>query len=71
MDEEINWIICKITVEKINCGMAFFRKYHVKYTNGKEIVHDIPTDRMKKFIKDNRTDMTKVAFIFTDRSSEV
>lgn len=51
--------------------MAFFRKYHVKYTNGKEIVHDIPTDRMKKFIKDNRTDMTKVAFIFTDRSSEV
>ena len=60
--------ILKVTIEKINLGMAYQRKYHVRYSSGAERTYGIPPETVMKFIKANRREMSKVSFIFTDRS---
>lgn len=62
--------ILKVSIEKINLGIAQQRKYHVRYSTGKEIVYDSPPVTVSKFIKDNNKDMTKVSFMFKDRSDK-
>ena len=58
----------KVTIEKINLGITQQRKYHVKYSTGTERTYGVPPDTVTKFIKENRREMTKVSFIFTDKS---
>jgi len=60
--------ILKVTIEKINLGMAYQRKYNVRYSSGTERTYGIPPETVIKFIKANRREMSKVSFIFTDRS---
>ena len=60
--------ILKVTIEKINLGIAQQRKYHVKYSSGTERMYGVPPDTVTKFIKENRREMTKVSYIFTDKS---
>ena len=60
--------IKKVTIEKINLGISCQRKYHVLYSSGFKRIFDTPTDKILKFIKENNHEMSKVAFIFTDRS---
>lgn len=55
----------KVTIEKINLGIAYQRKYHVKYSTGTERTYGIPPETVLKFIKENRREMTKVSYIFT------
>ena len=66
--QEIAEAIKKVTIEKINLGMAHQRRYHVKYTSGVERLYNSPPETVEKFIKANRRDMTKVSYSFTDRS---
>ena len=60
--------ILKVTIEKINLGIVQQRKYHVRYSSGTERMYDVPPDTVTKFIKENRREMTKVSYIFTDKS---
>lgn len=66
--QEANGAIRKVTIEKINLGMAHQRRYHVRYTSDVERVYNAPPETVEKFIKENRRDMTKVSYSFTDRS---
>ena len=68
--EEIKSAITKVTIEKINLGAAYLRKYHVRYSSGISRIYNIPPDTVLKFIKENKREMSKVAFIFSDRSDE-
>lgn len=68
MPKEIKGVIMRVTVEKIFLGMAFQRKYHVRYSSGVERCYTSPPDTVTKFIKENKRDMTKVAFTFKDGS---
>ena len=61
-------VILKVTIEKINLGMAYQRKYHIRYSSGAERTYGIPPETVTKFIKANRREMSKVSYIFTDRS---
>lgn len=63
-------VIIKVTVEKIYTGMAFRRRYYVQYSTGTLIVYDIPPDNVKKFIKQNYRDLTRVGFKFKDGSAD-
>ena len=65
---EASGAILKVTIEKINLGIVQQRKYHVKYSTGTERTYGVPPDTVTKFIKENRREMTKVSFIFTDKS---
>lgn len=60
--------ILKVTIEKINLGIVQQRKYHVRYSTGTERTYGVPPDTVTKFIKENRREMTKVSYIFTDKS---
>ena len=66
--QEATGAIKKVTIEKINLGMAHQRRYHVRYTLGVERVYNTPPETVEKFIKENRRDMTKVSYSFKDRS---
>lgn len=70
MTPEPNGVIIKVTVEKIYTGMAFRRRYHVQYSTGALIVYDIPPGNVKKFIKQNYRDLTKVGFKFKNGSAD-
>ena len=65
---EASGAILKVTIEKINLGIVQQRKYHVRYSSGTERTYGVPPDTVTKFIKENRREMTKVSFIFTDKS---
>lgn len=65
---ETTGAILKVTIEKINLGIAQRRKYHVKYASGTERTYGVPPDTVTKFIKENRREMTKVSYVFTDKS---
>ena len=65
---EASGAILKVTIEKINLGIAQQRKYHVKYSSGTERTYGVPPDTVTKFIKENRREMIKVSYIFTDKS---
>ena len=60
--------ILKVTIEKINLGIVQQRKYHVRYSSGTERTYGVPPDTVMKFIKENRREMTKVSYIFTDKN---
>ena len=60
--------ILKVTIEKINLGIVQQRKYHVRYSSGTERTYGVPPDTVTKFIKENRREMTKVSYIFTDKN---
>lgn len=60
--------ILKVTIEKINLGIVQQRKYHVRYSSGTERTYGVPPDTVTKFITENRREMTKVSYIFTDKS---
>lgn len=60
--------ILKVTIEKINLGIVQQRKYHVRYSSGTERTYGVPPDTVTKFIKENQREMTKVSYIFTDKS---
>ena len=65
--------IRKVTIEKMYLGkvegsICCRRRYHVIYSSGFKRTFDIPTDKILKFIEENKREMSKVAFIFTDRS---
>ena len=66
--QEATGAIKKVTIEKINLGMAHQRRYHVRYTSDAERVYNTPPKTVEKFIKENRRDMTKVSYSFKDRS---
>lgn len=65
---EATGAILKVTIEKINLGIVQQRKYHVRYSSGTERTYGVPPDTVTKFIKENRREMTKVSYIFTDKS---
>jgi hypothetical protein len=60
--------IRKVTIEKINLGVSCQRVYHVIYCSGFKRTYNVPSDKMLKFIKENQREMSKVSYIFTDRS---
>ena len=66
-DERVG-VILKVTIEKINLGAAYLRRYHVVYSSGVVRCYNVPPDTVLKFIKENKCEMSKVAFIFTDGS---
>lgn len=71
MPEEIKGAILKVIVEKINLGNNVCqKKYHVRYFSGVERCYGVPPETVLKFIKENKREMSKVAYIFTDRSDE-
>ena len=66
--QEATGAIKKVTIEKINLGMAHQRRYHVRYTSGVERVYNTPPETVSKFIEENKRDMTRVSYSFKDRS---
>lgn len=70
MEEDERLPILRVTIEKINLGTAFQRKYRVQYGPHLFKCYNIPTERILKFIKENKRELSKVSYIFTDRSEE-
>jgi hypothetical protein len=62
--------IQRVTIEKINRGTCFQRIYRVQYGPHLFKAYHIPTERILKFIKENKRELSKVSYIFTDRSDE-
>lgn len=70
LEEDERRPILRVTIEKINRGTAFQRKYRVQYGPHLFKCYNIPTERILKFIKENKRELSKVSYIFTDRSEE-
>ena len=60
--------IKSVTIHIINLGQAIQRKYQVEYYSDESRIYDVPPDTIKKFIRENRTEMQKVKFRFKDNS---
>lgn len=60
--------IKSVTIHIINLGQAIQRKYEVDYYSDVNRIYDIPPDTIKKFIRENRTEMQKVKYKFKDNS---
>jgi hypothetical protein len=70
LEEDERLPILRVTIEKINLGTAFQRKYRVQYGPHLFKCYNIPTERILKFIKENKRELSLVSYIFTDRSGE-
>ena len=70
LEEDERLPILRVTIEKINRGTCFQRIYRVQYGPHLFKAHHIPTERILKFIKENKRELSKVSYIFTDRSEE-
>ena len=70
LEEDERLPILRVTIEKINIGTAFQRKYRVQYGPHLFKCYNIPTERILKFIKENKRELSKVSYTFVDRSDE-
>lgn len=70
MEEDERLPILRVTIEKINRGTCFQRIYRVQYGPHLFKTYHIPTERILKFIKENKRELSLVSYIFTDRSEE-
>ena len=70
LEEDERLPILRVTIEKINMGTAFQRKYRVQYGPHLFKCYNIPTERILKFIKENKRELSKVSYTFVDRSDE-
>ena len=70
LEEDKRLPILRVTIEKINIGTCFQRIYRVQYGPHLFKAYHIPTERILKFIKENKRELSKVSYIFTDRSDE-
>ena len=70
LEDETKRPIIKVTIEKINRGAAHQRKYRVQYGASLFRCYNVPPKTVLKFIEENKREMSKVAYIFTDGSDE-
>ena len=59
-----------VTIEKINLGTSYLRRYHVQYCSGVCRSYGIPPETVDKFVEENRMEFQKVIYTFRDASQE-
>ena len=57
-----------VTIQKINLGVAILRRYVVEYFSGASRTYGVPPENVKKFIKENSREFTKVKFKFSAKA---
>ena len=57
-----------VTIEKINLGTSYLRRYHVQYCSGVCRSYGIPPETVDKFVEEHRREFALVKYTFTDRS---
>ncbi len=55
-----------VTIEKINLGTSYLRRYHVQYCSGVCRSYGIPPETVDKFIGENQREFSKVKYTFKD-----
>ena len=55
-----------VTIHKINLGTSILRTYFVEYFSGLTRNYGIPPATVEKFIKENKTEFSKVKYAFED-----
>ena len=59
-----------VTIEKINLGTSYLRRYHVQYCSGVCRSYGIPPETVDKFVEENQREFAKVKYTFRDASQE-
>lgn len=54
-----------VTIQKITLENGMLRKYTVEYSSGVVRTYGIPPENVKKFIKENSREISKVKYKFT------
>ena len=57
-----------VTIQKITLENGMLRKYTVEYSSGVVRTYGIPPENVKKFIKENSREFTKVKFKFSAKA---
>ena len=59
-----------VTIEKVNLGTSYLRRYYVEYYSGVCRSYGIPPETVDKFIEENKKEFAKVKYTFRDASQE-